>query len=204
MKAGISNIWLLGMVAIFIFIFSCYVTISVNYTKSFKMKNEMLSIIERGKGITGLNGAGSLANWARAGKNGKSFTGANITVDVGSFRTMNLYLLGNAYSATGKCPDGEEENAVGKDCWYGVVSMVDNTYEKADPKKEYFYCFSKFALPTNNSNPTSRFNKYYYKIRVFYRMDFPVLSDFLSVNVDGKTHEINDAQDITTLPACSV
>ena len=52
MKQGIANIWLLGMIVVFIAMFSAYIAITVNYTKSFKMKNEMLSIIEKHHGVT--------------------------------------------------------------------------------------------------------------------------------------------------------
>ena len=210
MKAGISNIWLLGMIAIFMFLFSCYIIISVNYTKSFKMKNEMLSIIERGKGITGLSGTGGVAGWT-SGKAVDStiVPGATIITDIGSFRTMNLFLLGNAYDAQNYCPDGEDEsfNTVNGDaasgCWYGVTSLREDTYEyPADPHKKYYYCFAKYGVPSNSSSLDNRYNQYYYRIRLFYKMEFPVLSDWLAVKVDGRTNQINDVQDHSTVPAC--
>ena len=217
MKAGVSNIWLLGMIAIFMFLFSCYIIISVNYTKSFKMKNEMLSIIERGKGITGLSGTGGAAGWT-SGKHASStiVPGADIIVDVGSFRTMNLFLLGNAYDAKNYCPDGEDEfvNTVYTDtggnpsnCWYGVTSLKEDTYEyPADPHTKYYYCCAKYGVPSNKasdgSEQANRYNQYYYRIRLFYKMEFPVLSNWLAVKVDGRTNQINDVQDQSTLPAC--
>ena len=46
MKGSIGNIWLVGIVITFIFIFSAYITVTMNYSKTFKYKNEILSIIE--------------------------------------------------------------------------------------------------------------------------------------------------------------
>ena len=46
MKESISNVWLIGLVVSFILIFSCYIAITVDYSKAFKMKNEILSILE--------------------------------------------------------------------------------------------------------------------------------------------------------------
>ncbi len=203
MKAGLSNIWLLGMIAIFIFLFSCYVIISISYTKSFKMKNEMLTIIERGKGITGLNGSGGVKSWT-SGKVVPSSvkSGASMVIDVGSFRTMNLYLLGNSYSAQGQCPDGSEDNVEAKHCWYGVINAAKDTYEEVRPGQKYDYCFAKYGVPTNVPGD-SQYNQYYYKIRVFYKMEFPVLSDFLSVKVDGRTNSISDVQDMNSLKTCT-
>ena len=35
----------------------------------------------------------------------------------------------------------------------------------------------------------------YYKVRLFYKMELPVLSEWLAVRVDGETDEINDDQE---------
>ena len=45
MKNAISNVWLLGMVILFILLFSGYLAVSISYSKVFKIKNEVLTII---------------------------------------------------------------------------------------------------------------------------------------------------------------
>jgi len=187
MKAGISNIWLLGMIAVFIFIFSAYVIISVNYTKSFKMKNEILSIIERGKGMTG---TGCKSGWCMGKTQASELGSGDIHVGPATFQAVNIYLLGNAYNATGYCPDEVEESG----CWYGVTSLDKFEYEyPAKKDTRYYYCFSKFRKGTGKTN---KFTKYYYKVRLFYKMEIASILSFLSVRVDGKTAEIVDVQDI--------
>jgi len=186
-KAGISNIWLLGLIATFIFIFSCYIIISINYTKSFKMKNEMLTIIEKGKGMTGLNGMPTLSEVSS-----KIVSGERVKVNVPTFQTINYYLLGNAYDAMNYCPQEYNENT----CWYGVTSLLEHKYEPAQQGKKYYYCFAKFAKGNNSEDLGNMYNRYYYKVRLFYKMELPVLDNWLAVKVDGKTAEINDVQDI--------
>ena len=190
MKAGISNIWLLGMIATFIFLFSCYVIISVNYTKSFKMKNEILTIIEKSKGMTGL-GTTSAGQTCHS-----KFGFGDVTCKVPAFQTINIYLRGNAYTAMGYCPKDSDDELY-DDRWYGVLSLDDNTYERAVEGTKYYYCFAKYQyrLAGDPNAPLSNtLSSTYYKVRLFYKMELPVLSEWLSIRVDGETGEIVDDQ----------
>lgn len=163
---------------VFILIFACYITITINYTASFKMKNEMLNIIEKHKGL--------VDHQSNSTKDGRH-------INAGSFQTINLYLRGNSYTAMGNCPnDGDN--------WYGVTDIGVGTsditgngkYESANPNTKYYYCFAKIDLSSNGKSKTkiSQYSTIYYKIRLFYKFEIPVLSDFLSVRVDGSTDEI--------------
>ncbi len=52
MREAIGGTWLLGFVVIFIVLFSGYLAVSINYTKAFKIKNKIISIIEENEGFT--------------------------------------------------------------------------------------------------------------------------------------------------------
>jgi hypothetical protein len=119
-------------------------------------------------------------------------SGEQVTINVPTFQTINYYLLGNAYDAMNYCP----QEAVEGNCWYGVTSLLESKYEKAQPRKKYYYCFAKFSKGSNSASLGNMYNRYYYKVRLFYKMELPVLSEWLAVKVDGKTSEINDVQDI--------
>lgn len=179
MKKSIANVWLLGIILVFILVFACYITITINYTASFKMKNEMLNIIEKHKGLVDKQ------------SNATNEEGRHI--NAGSFQTINLYLIGNAYNAMGNCPnDGEK--------WYGVTDIGfgsgktdgEGKYEVASSNKKYYYCFAKIDLNSKGDSKTkiSQYSTIYYKIRLFYKFEIPVLSDFFAVRVDGATDEI--------------
>lgn len=184
MKDSIANVWLLGIIIIFILLFSAYIAITVDYSQTFKLKNEVLNIIEKNKGMT--NNIGS------SGGSSKINSGEPITVDVGALQTINLYLAGNAYTAQGPCPDDGNT-------WYGVYDLnwesSNDFYEQVNPadKKQYYYCFAKHKTGQANikfNSKTGVASSIYYKVRLFYKMEFPVLSDFFEVKVEGITNEI--------------
>ena len=168
MKQGIANIWLLGMIVVFIAMFSAYIITTINYSKSFKMKNEMLTIIEKHHGMT-----------------------SNIGQPVNSIIKSG--------TVTGDCPSRSTDTP---GTWYGVTSLSESgsfsdlteeiSQKNADDK--FYWCFAKYDAQLR----TGTYSSYYYKVRIFYGFDVPVLSTFLSVNVDGMTDEIFDVQDKST------
>lgn len=182
MKGSVSGIWLLGIVVTFILLFSAYIAITVDYTQTFKLKNEVLNIIEKKKGLS--NNAGVDAESVVNPPN-------KIRVNVGALQTINMYLKGNAYTATGYCPVEDDHNIK----WYGVSKLnydSDVAPELASPSKRYYYCFAKFNTGKDNIkfNNTDVGNSVYYQIRLFYKFEFPVLQEFLAIKVDGITNEI--------------
>lgn len=52
MKDAISGAMALQVIVIFMIIINCYLAFSVNYTKAFRVKNEIRSIIEKNEGLT--------------------------------------------------------------------------------------------------------------------------------------------------------
>lgn len=176
MKESISNIWLLGIVIIFILIFAAYIAITVDYSRTFRLKNEVLTIIEKNKGFTDARGV--------TGTSKINTTGANnqIQVNVGAIQTINLYLSGNGYLAKGHCPDDGNY-------WFGIKELSVETIscENASPDTKYYYCVSKY---NTGRVAAGTYKSIYYKVRLFYKMEFPVLQDFFSVKVEGITDEI--------------
>lgn len=52
MRDAISGVMSLQIVVIVLIVMNCYLAFSVNYTKAFRVKNEILSIIEKNEGLT--------------------------------------------------------------------------------------------------------------------------------------------------------
>ncbi len=186
MKQGIANIWLLGMIVVFIAMFSAYIITTINYSKTFKMKNEMLTIIEKHHGMT--SNQGSSVSSIIPGK-------GDVIGNVGAIQTINLYLRGMSYSTLGRCPNADADMP---GYWYGVTSLA-NDAELSDlaehvttNEKKYYWCFAKYDAQLS----TGVYSSAYYKVRIFYGFDVPILSTFLSVRVDGFTDEIYDLYDV--------
>ena len=52
MREWIGGAWLVGIVITFVVLFTSYLALSVNYSKAFKVKNEIISLIEENEGLT--------------------------------------------------------------------------------------------------------------------------------------------------------
>ena len=188
MKAGISNIWLLGIIIIFILVFAAYITISVNYTRSFKIKNEVLNIIEEHKGMT--DSAGIPGQSKIPGHEGEI-----IRVHPGTLQTINLYLRGNNYTSMGNCSVKDDYEGT---TWYGVKDLSNSAftalhnYEVVQPKTKYYYCFTK--IPTGNVS-SGPYQTFMYRVRLFYKFELPAISEWLSIKVEGTTSDIYNVID---------
>ncbi len=173
MKTGIASIWIVSLIIIFIFIFSAYIAITVDYSKSFALKNEVLNIIEKNKGMTDKVGGERKVSTVNPPK--------EMIVGAGTIQTINMYLAAHNYDATGSCPDDGNK-------WYGMKNLEyfsAGNWEEARKGEPYYYCFSKF-----NTGRDSQYKTIYYKVRFFYKFEIPVISEFLAVKVEGMTDEI--------------
>jgi len=196
MKDSIANVWLFGLVISFILIFACYITITISYTKSYKMKNEVLLIIEKHLGVTTFFSNETVDSIIPG-------VSENVTINAGTIQTINAYLSGNAYTAKGTCnfqdpiyyaDDDQEYNVQ----WYGVTSLdftnkSNVSIEKVKSNTKYYYCFAKIQKKKYIKN--TRYTPVYYRVRLFYKMEIPALQNFLAIKVDGETSDIYDCQD---------
>lgn len=77
MRETVGNTFIIKLVIVFTLLFSAFLALAISYNKVFKMKNEVLSIIEK-------------------------YEGVNDT----SLNIINNYFYSNGYTTTSKCPDG--------------------------------------------------------------------------------------------------
>ena len=197
MKGSVGNIWLVGIVITFIFIFSAYITVTMNYSKTFKYKNEILSIIEKKKGIRIDSGRDNPDSKIASGK---------VWVPHSALGTINVFLNGSGYRTMGKCPLENTQGVVsgGKEIWYGVSELTNGStsykVEKitsANQSKNFYYCFSKKGRNAKKSGSYTTNTclndpniPYYYDVVLFYRLDFPIIGDLFTFRVDGTTADI--------------
>ncbi len=142
MREAIGGSWIFTIVVVFIVLFSSYLAISVNYSKAFKVKNRIITIIEQNEGL----------NSAAQGD-------------------INNYLSGVGYFVYSSCSPGE----IG--------------YEKNNTNTGYRYCVSK------RESGAGTLKKTYYKVRVFFRLDLPVIGGLFVFPVTGETKAVYFAND---------
>ena len=107
------------------------------------------------------------------------------------------------YNTKGRCPNSNGNTDI-PGTWYGVYDLgIDadgkhkdlELYQMSElvqtNEKKYYWCFAKFDAQLRTGTYTSA----YYKVRIFYGFDLPILSTFLAVNVDGMSDEVYDLQD---------
>lgn len=179
MKTSISTVWFVGLVITFLMVFSAYIIITVDYSKSFKLKNEVLNIIEKNKGMTIYDGT-SVSS---------TITSGTVVTHIGAIKTINAFLKASSYTAKGPC-----DIPAGSPYVYGVKELeFENGYnwssigEKAVSGKHYYYCFAKY--PTGNID-NRVYDSVYYRVELFYKFEIPILREFLPIRVDGVTDEI--------------
>lgn len=176
MRESIGSTYLFMMVFVFILLFSGYLAVTISYSITFKVKNEVTSIIERKKGVY-LGGEPktipSVLNTHTSVYNG-----------AGSLEIISMYLYGSGYKTKGTCPNYDTAH------WWGVTDLgvkkgtirVSPVFEHAKSGGKYSYCFKM-----NNDDGT----KIYYDLKLFYKIDLPVIGDLYTFSVDGVTDDIN-------------
>ncbi len=121
MRDAIGGTWLMGIVLVFVVLFSSFLAFAVNYSKAFKVKNEIINIIEKSEGYTTQNTDRTL-------------------VDVDSTEgKIKQYLNGIGYNTSSdlevKCPnEGTEPIADGNYC----VTPITDAYGEKNELKTYY------------------------------------------------------------------
>ncbi len=186
MKNSISNIWLVGLVTLFIMTFAGFLAVTVSYSRAFKMRDMIISKIENYKGVTDRGPSSSSDGYTNPG----------------TLQSINAYLVASGYKVQGRCLN--EKNVT----WYGVsdlsfTSSLGNGLGVSNNKKGYYYCIPKYDANKNYGNKiTSTVNNsnYYYKIRLFFKINLPVLGDVFTFNVDGRTNAIANTTSNDLIP----
>ena len=115
MKEAIGGTWLFGIVIVFIVFFTTYISMSTNYSKAFKVKDELISIVERYKGVNG-----------------------------DSIEKINNYLGDIGYFSRGKCDNGSGIRANFTD-WAGCTYNNNRSCVKNASNANYCIRRSKFV-----------------------------------------------------------
>lgn len=115
MKEAIGNAFILNLVIIFVFIFIMFFAGSLSYTKAFKVKNRIISILEKYEEVT---------------------TGTNLKSDIKSEIDSTLKNLGYAVSTNQSCEEDMAKRFKNSYQNYTTVNTGTSTYR---------YCIAEFS-----------------------------------------------------------
>ncbi len=131
MREAIGGTWIMQLVIVFMLLFVAFLALTLNYSKAFQVKNDILTMIEKKEGFT-------------SGNNG-------------SIELINNYLKSSGYNVTNTCPRGsygvsnlnsstsEKVSNNSRKYYYciqKVKSPSNNNDEKSYYKVEIFFYFN--------------------------------------------------------------
>ena len=119
MRQSIGSTWLFSLMIIFILLFTAYLAVAINYSKAFKVKNELINIIEREEGLT--------SNMDEE--------------DPGAVEQIDKYLESVGYVNRGNCPSGYQGYNKYKDgnkTKYGYCVKKYNSYNEKEHQRAYY------------------------------------------------------------------
>jgi hypothetical protein len=168
MRESIGTAWIMIIVMTFITLFSGYLAFSINYSKSFRVKDGIIERIHKYNGFVE--------------KNGKS-----------TLNEIDDFLAEINYNARGDCfrlCDGEGQDYV------GVRGAVIDKNE-ATKGNTYNYCIVKVASAPVGGDPTKTadFSAVYYKVVVFFSLQIGSISLFSTFNTTGQTQSLYFSND---------
>lgn len=168
MRESIGGIAVFAMVVALIIIFTGIVTFTVNRSNAFAIKDEIISIIEA-------NGEFNM----NASYNYDTETGdATLAKIVDS-------ITAHQYRQTGKCPAPCNGNASCESQNDAEVACYTRAGARVYEGEEATIVILKKKGAQSEQNGTTE--PYYFEVRVFYRIDLPILNNILIFNVKGQT-----------------
>ncbi len=178
MREAIGATWIMGIVIVFVALFSAYLAFSINYSKAFRVKNGIIERIEKNNGfyqnpITDSSGAYS-----------KSTT-----------QEINEFIQEINYGSKGDCFKTVTAKGINTDIgrveYVGCNVNGPCTYTPGEGVKSS-YCVQKVTARTESDQLTTA----YYKVYVYFSINMPVGFDqnYLFVTT-GETKSLSYPKD---------
>lgn len=120
MKEAFGGVGLFMIVIVFLTIFSSYLALSINYSRAFKVRDEVINIIERNKGL--YNSLGE---------------------DTGAISEIQEYMASVGHRAKGKCDDEYEgynlssSGTTSNNVVFCIQTVNSSTYQDVTTSKYY-------------------------------------------------------------------
>ena len=169
MKESIGGTWLIGIVALFIVLFSAFMAYSINYTKAFRAKNSVIDLIEQSEGYTFYNESTPIENLTDEQLRSNASTEAQAYAIVKS--------VGYDFGSKSK-----NKVVCNNDGTISEVTKIDDAYQPGG------FCVYRIK----NTDGSTR-----YKVVTYVMMKFPVINFGISIPIKGETktlyYEVNNA-----------
>lgn len=157
MKSAIGGVSLFQIVIVFVLLFTGFICLSINQSKAYNVKDQIIKAIERENGI-------DLTKDITSGNNK-------------AMETIIDYLSAVSFRTTGICPSDDEN----------LMYVGYNREGRIDSKNPVFCIaeinFSKGITQQSSELPSMS----YYKVVVFFQLDLPVFKSAFGFRTIGET-----------------
>ena len=170
MKESIGGIQLFLIVVILVLAFAGIMSLTINQSNAFAIKDQLVSILES---------AGGFDTSAEC-VSGSCNTSLK---DQETLQKVIDSLDSNSYRQTGSCEMIEEN--LNKHTNKAVVVGYTRTGEKTITGKKDSFCIAK--IPAQKTNSEDTLKGYYYQIYVFYQLDIPIVNSLFNFRAIGET-----------------
>lgn len=171
MKEAIGGTWLFQLVIFFVLLFVGFVCLSINYTRAFDVKDKIINEVERNGGF----------------KESENFTDDYV------LNTISEYMKKVGYRSVGPCSSDE----------FDVGCDRNGKCVKPNKSTKYSYCLKEIKYDNSADDKELQgigkglygdhqvknefFYLSYYRVRVFYTLDLPIMNQFFTFNINGDT-----------------
>jgi hypothetical protein len=165
LREAIGGTWLFQIVIFFILLFTGFMCLTINHSKAYGVKSEILEVIERYNGVDlSTDSSGSVV-----------------------LEEIANILKHSSYRTTGKCP-ADVTSSKNK---LEIVYQGYNREGKKD-KTNPAFCLAEVKMGDKNGSDIPQQvqelpNMRYYRVVVFYQLDLPVFNELFMFSLTGDT-----------------
>lgn len=169
MKEAIGGTWLFQIVIVFVLLFTGYMCLTINHSKAFAIKDEIVKTIERNNGVDLTRGK-----------------------DQGNIAIGNIVekLKSAGYRTSGDCNTLSKNTTRGLSAKQGGWVGFDRDGKIHKDGKNSTFCIRQVNIKGSVEYVSELPNTVYYQVGVFYQLDLPVLNSLMSFSVKGDTRII--------------
>ncbi|HIQ94826.1 TPA: hypothetical protein IAB29_06830 [Candidatus Ventrenecus stercoripullorum] len=165
MREAIGGTWLFQIVIVFILLFTGFLCLSINRSKAFNVKDQIIQTIQSYNGI--------------------DLTSEYEDGEEGPLADIISYISSNSYRTTGNVPEPEK---VGDDIVEYVCYTRDGRITTSNP----VFCIAPIRVDSEGcASGETCFNELpdmtYYRVVVFYQLDLPIFHDLFNFKIVGDT-----------------
>lgn len=179
MKEAIGGTWLFQIVIFFILLFTGFMCLSINQSKAFNVKDQIVQTIQ-------------------------SYNGIDITSQYeedqdNAFTEIVKYMSDNAYRTTGSCPDGVDKDGITYDYQGFTKDGIQTSSQNAA------FCIAKVESGQSIMGGSCGGKDYcqtelpdmsYYRVVVFYQLDLPIFHELFNFTIYGDTKTLFSESDV--------